>query len=415
MLARSSSLAFLFATSVLFAAAACSSSDTTTPDGTTPTGTSGGVGSKCTTNDQCTAGKETCDTATGACVAIAGGTEIGSGDGSPASVTLTEIYSTKSSKQELIDLAFNPKDPTEVWAVAYFDDSTHVGKGVTADSKGTWTQYHDPAAAHFMHKPPAIAMGEAPFWGVCGDNDNSQNDPRNEPNYFMGPAMMTSDLTIFSKPTKPEGDPSELGSHYDMLHNTTFCRGIAWQEANIYWAFNGQLGSIDKYNFNKPHEPGGDDHKDGEIYRYALGKVKGVDGIPSHVFYDESDKMLYIADTGNARIVKLDTTKGAMGKELPLRNEILKANGVMNDTDVEVVVSEGLEQPAGIEVKNNLIYVTDAATGFFHVFDKSGKEVRKLDTGLPKKSLAGFTFGPDGKIWFVDRNRSKVLRIDPGS
>ncbi|MBX3206107.1 MAG: hypothetical protein KF764_13630 [Labilithrix sp.] len=383
--------------------------DEPSPSNNDPTGNGTGTGAACTTNDQCAAGTETCDTASGKCVAGAAGAEIGTGDGSPASVTFTEIYSA-SKRAELVDLSFAEKDPTQLWVIGYGDSTVHVGTGVSGDEKGTWKEYYDPAAVHFMYKPPAIAMGEKGLWGICGDNDNAHNDPRREPNYFMGPALFTSDLEIFTTQNQATG----LGSHYDMLHNTSFCRGIAHMEANIFWTFNGQLDAIEKYNFNKPHEPGGDDHSDGEIYRYVEGQVKGVEGVSSHLFYDPSDKMLYIADTGNKRIAKLDTTAGTLGERLPLRNEQLKKNGVMDGATVEDVVPAGtLEQPSGIEVKNGLIYVTDTATATFHVFDKTGKEIRKLETGLKAGALSGFIFGPDGKIYFTDRNRGKVVRIDP--
>ncbi len=371
---------------------------------------SSGSGAACTSNDQCAAAKETCDLTAKKCVAFTNGAELGTGDGSPTSVTFTEVYGAATKSQELVDLAFAENDPTQLWVIAYGDDTVHLGTGVTAEENGTWKKYHDPAAEHFMHKPPAIAMGSDGFWGTCGDNDNSQNDPRLEPNFFMGPAMFTTDLAVFTK----QNPKTLLGSHYDMLHNTSFCRGIAHQEANIYWTFNGQLGSIEKYNFNAPHPPGGDDHSDGEIYRYVEGEVKGVDGVSSHVFYDPSDKMLYIADTGNKRIAKLDTTSGTEGERLPLKNEVLKESAVMEGATIADVVPAGtLEQPSGIEVKNGLIYVTDTATSTFHVFDKTGKELRRLETGLEARSLSGFTFGPGGKIYFTDRKRGKVLRIDP--
>ena len=47
------------------------------------------------------------------------------------------------------------------------------------------------------------------------------------------------------------------------------------------------------------------------------------------------------------------------------------------------------------------------------MFEKTGTLVRKLETGLPAGSLTGFTFGPDGKIWFTDRTGGRVVRIDP--
>jgi len=323
-------------------------------------------------------------------------------------VALTEIYTAPSKRSELVDLAFN--DKAELWVIGYGDNSVHVGTGVTGESIGTWKAYVDPAARHFMHKPPAIAMGANGFWGICGDNDNSQNDPAKTANFFMGPALFTSDLSVFAKAT-----PDGLGSHYDMLHNTTFCRGIAHVEANWFWFFNGELGSLDKYNFGSDHGPGNDDHSDGEIYRYANGAVKGVDGVPSQLAYDAEEKFLYIADTGNKRVVRLNTATAATeGGALPRRNEPLKKSALMKGAELEEVVAPGvLEQPSGLKVKNGLLYVTDTATSSFYVFDKAGTQIRTLDTGLSAKALAGFTFGADGKIWFVDRTRSKVLRIDP--
>ncbi len=146
-----------------------------------------------------------------------------------------------------------------------------------------------------------------------------------------------------------------------------------------------------------------------------MGKVKGVeDGTPSHVFFDAEDDFLYVADTGNARIVRLDTTKGTKGASLERQNEPLKGEGVMNGTSVEEVVPAGvLTKPSGLEVRAGLIYVTDTATSTFHVFDKTGREVRRLKVDLPPGSLAGMAFGPGGKLYFADKVARKVLRIDP--
>jgi DNA-binding beta-propeller fold protein YncE len=142
--------------------------------------------------------------------------------------------------------------------------------------------------------------------------------------------------------------------------------------------------------------------------------VRGVEGTASHLFFDPDDGFLYVADTGNARVVRLDTTKGTMGAELPRRNEPLKANAIMNGTSVEEVVPPGtLTKPSGLEIQDGLLYVTDAATSKFHVFDKAGKEIRHLETGLPAGSLSGLAFGPGGKVYFADKLGGKIYRIDP--
>jgi hypothetical protein len=361
---------------------------------------------------ECTASadKPLCDLTSGACVARPPGHEIGYRDGTSTSVTFTEIYKTGASAK-LVDLEFDPQQTDMLWVVGYGDDSLHIGTGIGTDAQ-VFKRIVDPAAEHFMHKPPALAMGTPGYLGTCGDNDNGQNAQNSDgtANLFMGPALFATDPMILGKATS-----GGLGSHVDMLHNTPFCRGIAHASANVFWVFNAYDSSLDKYNFNKPHQPGGDDHSDGEIYRFAAGKVKGAtDGTPSHVFFDVDDGFLYVADTGHARIVRLDTTKGTKGAELDRQPEPLKANAMMMGTDVEELVAAGtLTKPSGIEVHGGLVYVTDTATSTFNVFDKTGMALRSLTTDLPAGSLAGFTFGPDGKIYFTDKLTSRVLRIDP--
>ena len=401
---RSSSLV------VMVLLASCSSKETTIDTGGTSGTPATPAGPACTTDTECASATATplCETQTKVCVALPPGHEVGYRDGAATSVTLKEIYAgAKAAK--FTDLAFNPENPAEAWIIGYGDNALYRGAGLDGEAP-TFKKILDPAAGHFMLKPPAIAFGAPGLFGTCGDNLNERGGGDGSAMYFMGPALFDIDPAIIGVRTS-----GGLGSHVDMLHNTPLCRGIAHEKANVYWVFNGLDRSLDKYNFNKPHEPGGDDHSDGEIYRYAMGKVKGVeDGTPSHVFFDSTDNFLYVADTGNARIVRLDTTKGTKGDGLERRNEILEEEAVMGGTTVEELVAPGtLSKPSGLEVKGNLIYVTDTATSTFHVFDKTGLEVRKLKTDLPAGSLSGMAFGPGGKLFFADKVASKVYRIDP--
>src|SRR5690606_2860220 len=105
--------------------------------------------------------------------------------------------------------------------------------------------------------------------------------------------------------------PGLNGSHLDMLHETPFCMGIAWERDNVYWVFNGNAGAIDRVDFHADHGPGNDDHSDGEYWRYVPGQVARVPNVPSHMHL--AGTWLYIADTGNGRVVRLDITSGVMG------------------------------------------------------------------------------------------------------
>lgn len=356
---------------------------------------------ECAASADCTASadKPLCDVPTGTCIVLPAGNEIGVKDGTPASVTLVVIYEPDKPRTPT-DLAFHPDRPEELWIVNRKDDSVVTVKNPGAPEAKAQRR-HDPDAMHFMHFPPAIAFGAGDTFGVCGDGDNDGSN-------FMGPALFSADPAVFAKST-----PDGLGSHLDMLHSTSFCKGIAHVEANVFWVFDGFKKSLDKYDFHSDHGPGNDDHADGEIHRYVTGKVLGVTGVPSHVFYNAEDKQLYVADTGHKRIVKLDTTSGTLGSSFS-GQEAIKARKYMNGAVLTELVPPGtLDVPSGIEVQDGLVFVSDNATSKFHAFDAQGQIVRTLDTGLPAGSLAGFTFGPDGRIYFVDMLSGRAYRIDP--
>jgi DNA-binding beta-propeller fold protein YncE len=370
---------------------------------------SGGAGAlpTCASNADCASSPDTpiCDTASGACQPLPPGWQIGYRDGSPGSVGMTVIAeSDKLSGPK--DLAFNPSNPDELWVVNHDDDSVTVIQR-PGEPDVLSKRYKDPAAQHFMHRPPAIAFGAVlaewgQSWATCGDGNNGD--------YFMGPALFTADLTVFAKQT-----PGGLGSHLDMLHSSSYCRGIAHVEENIYWVFNDHKNSLDRYDFKQDHGPGLDDHSDGEILRYVRGDVAGVGGVSSHLFYNAPDQMLYVADTGNSRIAKLDTKSGTLGASFS-GDESVVVRKYMDDAIMTDVVPHGtLEAPSGIEIKDGVLFVSDNATSRLYAFDPAtGALLRHLDTGLQKGALGGFAFGPkDGLIYLVDTADSRVLRIEP--
>ncbi|WP_437821985.1 hypothetical protein [Sorangium sp. So ce1078] len=355
----------------------------------------------CKASPDCAASPETplCDQERGECAALPPGYPIGVKDGSPSSVALVPVHEP-SRLREPIDLDFNPERPEELWVVNRRDDSVII---ITRPGAPDSTSLHrrDPAAAHFMDRPPAIDFGHTGTFGVCGDNNNGGD-------YFMGPSLFSSDLTIFAVAT-----PTGLGSHLDMLHSSSFCKGIAHEAGNVYWVFNGNDRALDRYDFAHDHGPGNDDHADGEIYRYVAGEVLGIDEAPSHIVYNAEDRHLYVADTGHKRLLKLDTASGTPGADFDGQEPVVARRHVDGATLVELVAPGTLEVPSGIEIHEGLVFVTDHATSRFHAFDMTGQLVRTLDTGLPAGSLAGFTFGPDGKIYFTDLLSSRVYRIDP--
>ncbi|HVH48088.1 MAG TPA: hypothetical protein VM925_37400 [Labilithrix sp.] len=319
---------------------------------------------------------------------------------------LTVVHQSKAG-WEPTDIEFNPRSPRDLWISNYATGHMTIVRNV-GTTRVQVVERRDPAYGHFMNSPPAFAMaGTSQSWGqlwaTCGDNDNGGN-------YFMGPTLYSAELNIFGGENRQTG----LGSHLDMLHSTSYCRGIAWAgQGNQYFVFNANNKSIDFYDFVKDHGPGWDDHADGRIRRYWNNQVSGVDGVVSHVAWNNDEKKLYVADTGNKRILVLDPAVGRPTAPMQGMEPIVERS--YYESPVKVLVGGGvLAAPAGIEASGGLVFVTDAATSQIHAFKVgTGELVRSLDTKLPPGSLAGLNFGPDGKIYFVDRLASRVYRLDP--
>jgi DNA-binding beta-propeller fold protein YncE len=335
------------------------------------------------------------------------------GDGTPESVTLTEVIGPAAHLLTPRDLAFNPLRPNELWVVNFGDDSMVIVSDVLADPPAS-EHRKDAAANHFMAKPSSLAFGASETtigvpgtFATCQESRNTYDDMAT-PNDFMGPTLWSSDLSIFA-----ERDPNGLGSHLDMLHNSPLCVGIAHESANVYWTFAGRTNSIVKYDFGVDDHIGEDDHSDGRSWRYGRGAFKYEPGVPSHLAFDPTDAMLYIADTGNGRIAKLDTTTGAVGNKLATKepNELYVE---MVDATITDVVPPGgeLQKPSGLELHDGYLFVSDNATSKITAFTLTGEKVNQLDTALEPGSLAGMAFGPDGKLYLVDMKGNRVLRVD---
>lgn len=380
---------------------------------------------ECTDDQGCAvfADRPLCNVAAGVCEALPPGHLIGWRDGSAGSVDLTLIHQPRNSI-ESTDLEFHP-ERDELWVV---NRNFHVG-GLCVESnpfsprcrsyRSTVTIIFAPGAPeqrvetredensfHFMRRVPAMAMGAHDTWATCGEAATGNFD--DDPTTYIGPTLWSSDLDVFARPSGANG------SHLDMLHETPWCVGIAHERDNVYWLFNGEVGSIDRVDFHEDHGPGNDDHSDGEVHRYIEGFLTRVPHVPSHLEFDHRDDMLYVVDTGAARVIKLDTTTGTYGGPLHPVWEELAAHGVMDDAVGDIVVGSGtLDLPSGIALHDDVIYVSDHATSRLYAFDHGGRLLRELDTGLPEGTLAGITVGPDDRLYFVDMRLGSVYRLDP--
>lgn len=315
------------------------------------------------------------------------------------------------------DLEFHPNRQNELWTVNQATDSV-----VILFDPGTADQIaetrHDAYGRHFMEEVSALAFGANDTFATTQESDNTYCGT-NEPNEFMGPTLWPADLDIFAVANQ-DGENDLLGSHLDMLHESPFAMGIAHYQDNAYWVFDGHYGQIVYYDFQQPHEVGGEDHSDGIVRRYARDtdgndiNVARVEGVPSHLDFDATTGMLYVADTGNARILCLDTTSGTRAGTPTdeTQRDTLAEYSEYADVAVSTLVSTGLTEPSGLLVNAGRLFVTDAATSEIIAFDaETGAELSRITTSATQ--IMGLTMGPDGKLWYVDGGEDQVVRVEP--
>ena len=329
---------------------------------------------------------------------------LGGGRHTIDAVDVTVIGTTSDRLATPRDLAFHPQRPTELWVVNRADHSVVVFFEPGTSNQST-RRFWAPSGAHFLAEPSALAFGANGNVATIHETDDYTQGPTT-PRDFMGPTLWSTDVNIFNG--GHEG-------HIDMLHNSPNGMGIAWERDNVYWVFDGFHDSLTRYDFNRDHGPGGTDHSDGQIQRYAEGQVGRYADVPSHLVYEPMTRQLYVADTGNNRIAVLDTMSGSRGASIrPNYDGIIQYE--MTQSTLTTFIdgaTAGLRRPSGLALRDGLLFVGDNETGRIHAFDMMGNEVDYLDTGIVVGGLMGIAFDSAGLLYIVDALGDRILRVAP--
>ncbi|HYO97363.1 MAG TPA: hypothetical protein VER33_22785 [Polyangiaceae bacterium] len=358
--------------------------------------------------------------------AVSNGTPWASGPGVelpfPERVALVSLFEP-TRPASATALAFNPAVADELWVTlrqqavqAPCTQSVKTGCAalpgevlqVSGASTGTPTAMlkRDGNAWHFMRRPSSIAFGDNGNLATCGEARTANYD--DDPFDYTGPVLWSSDPAIFG--ARPEGNQN--GRHLDMLHETPFCMGIAHERDNVYWTFNGKLGALDRYDFKEPHEIGGEDHSDGELYRHLEQVLDRVAEVPSHLAIDRSAGELYVTDTGHARVLRVKLGTGQADGFVQTLDRIVVNVRMTGTAYEELAVPSGtLVAPSGIALSDQWIFVTDNATSLLHAIARDGTLVQSLDTGLPAGSLSGIAVGSDGSVYLSDLLKGRAYRL----
>jgi DNA-binding beta-propeller fold protein YncE len=345
-------------------------------------------------------------------VACGGGADASPSDGAevfpdytPSFVVVAGASDGVDQPQDL-DFHPNPERAHELWVVnkGTEDSGSEVVIIFDASDPATAIEVRQDANAwHFMNLTSALAFSP--------DTENFATSPEvTDANHsggtFTGPSLWSSDLDIFAMPSGGNG------SHLDMLHQSPNSMGIAHETGDAYWVFDGYANELVRYDFKEDHGPGADDHADGEVMRYSEVPISRVPNTPSHLVVDPGTGWLYIADTSNGQVLRMDVGSGSKESDLPFTNEPLAKHYQMAG-EIWEVFATGLDRPCGIDLDASRLYVTDSASGEIIAYDLgTGSEIGRMATGA--EAIMGVKVGPDGLLYYVDRPRDEVVRVDRG-
>ena len=259
----------------------------------------------------------------------------------------------------------------------------------------------DGSHTHFMAKVSGIAFNSDGNFATSQEED--QITQPSTPANFMGPTLWDGNLK--------EWEGGHL-SHLDMLHNSPNGAGIAWEQGNVFWIYDGFHSSLTRYDFARDHGRGGTDHTDGIIRRFVEGEVGYIPGVPSGLVWDAGRARLLIADSGNKRIAVLDPAAASSAGAIAPNYDGCQQVAFSGATTTTLVAGEevGLSTPSGIAIRNNQIYVTDYATGRLFAFAMDGSLLDYLDIAEPN-ALMGLTFDENGALYVIDNAKREILKI----
>jgi hypothetical protein len=326
---------------------------------------------------------------------------LGGGEHSMDAVTHSPISNGSEQLNRPTDLAFNPAAPNELWIVNQTGESVTI---IFNPGETNQTSVNKKASQHFMARPAALAFGNNGHFATIHEQDGfTQPDT---PFDFMGPTLWQANSQVFQ---------GQHQDHVDMLHNSPNGMGIAWEEGNTYWIFDGMHSSLTRYAFNGPHMPGGTDHSNGDVRRFVTGEVQRVANVPSHMWFDQTSRKLYVNDTGNHRVAVLDTNTGnpggAFSPNYDNTTQTTYTGGVLS-TFIDTS-QYGNHWPSGMARFGDHLYVSDVGNGTIYGYTMDGELADWLPTGLPDGSLLGITFDASGNLYYVDAAANQIFRVSP--
>ena len=239
--------------------------------------------------------------------------------------TIADHPGLKAGPLALRALAFSPVAANELWLA----DDTSDGMVVLDMSDATGRLMKDRAQYHYMSNISSFSFDAIGQFATCQESLNDYYGHM-QPNFFQGPTLYdasTDRVALVNGKQMPceEGETCFL-IHVDMLHESPLCMGIAhdggaasvvhgktWR--NVYWTFDGVHNGLVRFDFESDHGPGSMEHQFASVRRYEGLALERVAGVPSQMVADAASRTLFVADTGNGRVLAVAMDSGYFSRD----------------------------------------------------------------------------------------------------
>jgi hypothetical protein len=294
---------------------------------------------------------------------------------------------------------------------------------------GSATALEDRAPFHYMERISSLAFEPGGFFATCQESRNTYDDLQ-VANDFMGPTLYgtttaggasSSMVTSRAQPCDPANPATTCFlTHYDMLHETPMCMGIAHDTEtltpfrHVYWVFDGLARQLVRLDFQEPHGPGSLDHSMASVRRFEDVQLTPVAGVPGHIMMDPVARVLYIADTGANRVLRVDPDSGQFVRNARHNFSIYSSMSSRFEYSIysctsQHVFASGIDRPSGLVVDQHYVYVGEYGTGRILVLEKaSGRQVSYVATGA--QGLMGLEMS-GGQLWYTDGPGNEVGKV----
>lgn len=289
-----------------------------------------------------------------------------------------------------------------------------------------------------------------------------ESDPARRVN-SMGELCSSSELHDATELGPPNSKSECFLRHIDMLHESPLCMGIAHDpeqfsscqgghatvQQNVFWTFDGygrpdqvptadvpRRGMLMRYDFERDHGGCNEylcaDHGEAEVRRYEDVVLTRLPGVASHIVLGGGGhRDLWIADSGAGRLLRVDPDSGRVARTAIYEWPIYSSSHlhfnykVWSCTTYEVfadantpglLTADAAEfVPSGVALGDDVVYVSNHATGNVIAFDVyTGEVVATVQTGRTR-ALAGLEVrtGAEGtqQLFVLDQVQGDLILL----